>query len=75
MDAIDKWLRLVHTQHLTCLQYVEMGFGYQSFRLEFGDDSTCFTFLVRDELLCKTFIAQLTGAVGWFFLYEDIVFW
>ena len=61
MDAIDKWLKLLHAQHVTRLQYVDIGLGYQSFRLEFGDESTCFDFVVRDELRCKTFIAQLTG--------------
>ena len=61
MDSVTKWLRRVHTQHLTRLQYVDIGLGYQSFRLQFVDENSCFDFVVRDELRCKTFIAQFTG--------------
>ena len=61
MESIDKWLKSVLAQPLTALRHVDIGFGYQSFRVQSATEASCFDFIVRDELKCKTFIAQFTG--------------
>ena len=61
VDNISKWLKLIHKESLVELQYVDIGLGYQSFRMEFGKEDNCFKFLVKDESVCKQFVGQLAG--------------
>ncbi|KAL5009658.1 hypothetical protein ScPMuIL_011963 [Solemya velum] len=62
-EKIDHWLQSIEKQPITELQYIDIGLGYQSIRLEFGAQCSCFTLLIRDEGRCKKFIELLTGIV------------
>lgn len=57
---------------MTELCYVDIGLGYQSVRLEFDTMCSSYSFLIRDEERCKSFISLITGS--WFgYTVYDIV--
>ncbi len=78
----DKWLKTVQVHSIINLLYVDIGLGYQSFHVEFTADNSCFTFLLRDERRCKSFLRQFTSkgtrtalsAFGASSLYKNDVF-
>ena len=60
-NNFEKWLKLVQGHLITNLQYVDIGLGHQSFHAEFAADNASFTFLIRDEKRCKSFLRQFTS--------------
>jgi hypothetical protein len=63
-DDPAKWLKCTEQQPVTELQYVDIGYNYQCFRLEFSTDFSSYTCVVRDERRCKVFIANFTGMLS-----------
>lgn len=65
-------LSCIENQPMTELCYVDIGLGYQSVRLEFDTMCSSYSFLIRDEERCKSFISLITGS--WFgYTVYDIV--
>ncbi|XP_064643922.1 serine/threonine-protein kinase 11-interacting protein-like isoform X2 [Lineus longissimus] len=62
-DDPANWLKCTEQQPITELQYVDIGYNYQCFRLEFSTDFSSYTCVVRDEKRCKLFIATFTGVI------------
>ncbi|XP_023929999.1 uncharacterized protein LOC106180429 isoform X2 [Lingula anatina] len=62
-EKLEDALKVVDQQPVTELQFVDIGLGHQSFRLEFGTDGSCYTFLLKDEDRCKRFLALFIGMV------------
>ena len=62
-DSDSDWLKCYEDQPITELQYVDVGLGYQSLRLEFGTDCSSYTLLIMDEGRCKRFLTLLTGKI------------
>lgn len=65
-------LSCIENQPMTELCYIDIGLGYQSVRLEFDTMCSSYSFLIRDEERCKSFISLITGS--WFgYTVYDIV--
>ncbi|XP_074653593.1 uncharacterized protein LOC141907750 [Tubulanus polymorphus] len=62
-DNPDNWATCVENQLITEVHYVDVGYGHQSFRLEFGTEGSSYTFIIRDHGRCKKFIHGLTELV------------
>ena len=60
-SRFEKWLKVVQSHSVNNLQYVDIGLGHQSFHAEFVGDNASFTFLIRDERRCKSFLRQFTS--------------
>ena len=60
-DSASDWLKCYEDQPITELQFVDVGLGYQSLRLEFGTDCSSYSLLIMDEGRCKRFLTLLTG--------------
>lgn len=56
-------MKCYEDQPITELQFVDVGLGYQSLRLEFGTDCSSYSLLIMDEGRCKRFLTLLTGIV------------
>ncbi|KAL3836946.1 hypothetical protein ACJMK2_022348 [Sinanodonta woodiana] len=63
LDVDSDWLKCIENQPITELQYIDIGMGYQSLRLEFGTECSSFTFIIRDEKRCQHFLSYFTGIV------------
>ncbi|XP_067686278.1 serine/threonine-protein kinase 11-interacting protein-like isoform X2 [Haliotis asinina] len=59
-ETVSDWLTTVDIQPVTELQYVDMGLGCQSFRLEFDTECSCYTFIMRDADQCNSFVTFLS---------------
>ncbi|XP_060084955.1 serine/threonine-protein kinase 11-interacting protein-like, partial [Ylistrum balloti] len=62
-DSVDMSLSCIENQPITELQYIDIGLGYQTLRFEFDTECSSYTFLIRDEKRCKTYISLITGIV------------
>ncbi|XP_033732622.1 serine/threonine-protein kinase 11-interacting protein-like [Pecten maximus] len=62
-DSVDMSLSCIENQPITELQYIDIGLGYQTLRFEFDTECSSYTFLIRDEKRCKTYINLITGIV------------
>ncbi|XP_069121342.1 serine/threonine-protein kinase 11-interacting protein-like [Argopecten irradians] len=62
-DSVDLSLSCIENQPITELQYIDIGLGYQTLRFEFDTECSSYTFLIRDEKRCKTYISLITGIV------------
>ena len=60
-DQPADYLKCIDKQPITELQYVDIGLGQQSFRLEFEQAGSSYSLLLRDELKCKAFLGFFTG--------------
>ncbi|XP_078333098.1 serine/threonine-protein kinase 11-interacting protein-like isoform X2 [Crassostrea virginica] len=56
-------LSCIENQPMTELCYVDIGLGYQSVRLEFDTMCSSYSFLIRDEERCKSFISLVTEII------------
>jgi len=59
----DDWLKLYEDQSITELQYIDIGLGYQTLRLEFSKPGSSYSLLIADESRCKQFLTLITGIV------------
>ncbi|XP_061177845.1 serine/threonine-protein kinase 11-interacting protein-like isoform X2 [Saccostrea echinata] len=56
-------LSCIENQPITELCYIDIGLGYQSVRLEFDTMCSSYSFLIRDEERCKSFISLVTEII------------
>ncbi|XP_036358433.1 serine/threonine-protein kinase 11-interacting protein isoform X2 [Octopus sinensis] len=55
----EKFVKL-HSKHpITDVKYLDIGLGHQSLRFEFDEDCASYSFLIRDEYICRNFINVL----------------
>lgn len=64
-------LSCIENQPMTELCYVDIGLGYQSMRLEFDTMCSSYSFLIRDEERCKSFISLITEIIQGTAFSED----
>ncbi|OWF48594.1 serine/threonine-protein kinase 11-interacting protein-like isoform X2 [Mizuhopecten yessoensis] len=62
-DSVDTSLSCIENQPITELQYIDIGLGYQTLRFEFDTECSSYTFIIRDEKRCKSYISLITGIV------------
>lgn len=65
----EKFVKL-HSKHpITDLKYLDIGLGHQSLRFEFDEDCASYSFLIRDEYICRNFINVLLGKKSQFYFF------
>ncbi|KAL4228720.1 protein kinase binding [Mactra antiquata] len=57
------WLKCYEDQPISELQYIDIGLGYQTLRLEFDTVCSSFTLLIADEGRCKQFFTLMSDIV------------
>lgn len=65
-------LSCIENQPMTELCYVDIGLGYQSVRLEFDTMCSSYSFLIREEERCKSFISLITGSCFGYTVYNIV---
>lgn len=58
-DNPENFVKLKSKHAITDLKYIDIGLGYQSFRLEFDSECGSYSFLVKDEHVVRRFVSTV----------------